>query len=156
MARSNDEIRGFLVQVGEERVLLPNATVAELLSRVPVQPVADTPHWMPGKIEWQGWQVPLFSMVDLGGFGHEPVTASSKIVVLKTLTGSATMPYIGLMTRSFPRLVTVPRDGLLADASEDSLPEGVQMRVLLGDEAALLPDLELIERMIAAAIAEPA
>jgi chemosensory pili system protein ChpC len=149
MARSNDEIRGVLVQVGPERVLLPNATVAEVLARVPVQPVDDAPSWLPGTISWQGWQVPLFSMVNLGGLGQEVVNAASKIVVLKTLTGGEAMPYMGLLTQSFPRLISVPRDGLLADASEESLPEGVQMRVLLGDEAALLPDLESIERMVA-------
>lgn len=38
---SNDEIRGVLIQAGNERVLLPNATVAEMMSRVPVQPVSD-------------------------------------------------------------------------------------------------------------------
>lgn len=156
MARSNDEIRGILVQAGDERLLLPNATVAEVLARVPVQPVADAPPWLQGTIDWQGWQVPLFSMVNLGGLGREVVTAASKIVVLKTLTGGEAMPYLGLLTQSFPRLISVPRDGLLADASEESLPEGVQMRVLLGDEAALLPDLEAIERMVAGAIVQPA
>lgn len=159
MSRSNDEIRGVLVQAGEERILLPNATVAEVLARVPVQPIIDAPQWLPGAIDWHGWQVPLFSMVNLAGRPGETgetVTAASKIVVLKTLTGGEAMPYIGLLTQSFPRLVSVPRDGLLADASEESLPEGVKMRVLLGDEAALLPDLEVIEHMVAQAVAQPA
>ena len=35
MAHSNDEIRGVLLQAGEERVLLPNATVAEVMARMP-------------------------------------------------------------------------------------------------------------------------
>ena len=83
----------------------------------------------------------------------ESVVASSKIVVLKALGGSDAMPYFALLTQSFPRLISVPRDGLLADATEEELPAGVQMRVLLGDEAALLPDLETIERMIADALA---
>ena len=156
MSRANDEIRGVLVQTGDERVLLPNATVAEVLARVPVQPVAEAPHWLPGTIDWHGWQVPLFSMVALGGLGRESVNAASKFVVLKTLTGGEGMPYIGLLTQSFPCLISVPRDGLLADASEEALPHGVHMRVLLGDEAALLPDLEAIEAMLAQVIAEPA
>lgn len=153
MASSNDEIRGVLVQVGEERVLLPNATVAEVLARVPVESIADTPAWLPGQILWQGRHVPLVSFLGLSGQGHESVVASSKIVVLKALGGSDTMPYFALLTQSFPRLISVPRDGLLADATEEALPEGVQMRVLLGDDAAVLPDLEAIERMIAGALA---
>ena len=47
---SNDEIRGVLIQAGNERVLLPNATVAEMMSRVPVQPVSDAPRGLVGEI----------------------------------------------------------------------------------------------------------
>ena len=153
MASSNDEIRGVLVQVAEERLLLPNATVAEVLARVPVEPIADAPAWLPGQIPWHGWQVPLVSFAQLTGLGEESVIASSKIVVLKALGGSEAMPYFALLTQSFPRLVSVPRDGLLADATEEQLPNGVRMRVLLGDEAALLPDLESIEAMLGDALA---
>ncbi len=153
MASSNDEIRGVLVQAGEERMLLPNATVAEVLARVPVEPIADVPAWLQGNIHWQGRQVPLVSFAQMTGGGNESVAATSKIVVLKSLSGSEAMPYFALLTQSFPRLISVPRDGLLADATEEQLPAGVQMRVLLGDEAALLPDLESIEIMIGDALA---
>ncbi|MFT4197710.1 MAG: chemotaxis protein CheW [Pseudoxanthomonas sp.] len=153
MARSEDELRGVLVQTGQERVLLPNATVAEVLARVPVEPVADAPAWLPGTIDWHGWRVPLVSLPNLGGGEHEQVLAGSKMVVLKTLTGGESMPYMALLTQSFPRLVSVPRDGLLADASEEALPAGVQMRVLLGEESAMLPDLEAIEAQVAQALA---
>jgi chemosensory pili system protein ChpC len=156
MASSNDEIRGVLVQVGEERLLLPNATVAEVLARVPVESIADAPAWLPGQILWHGWQVPLVSFARLTGHGQETVVASSKIVVLKALGGGEAMPYFALLTQSFPRLISVPRDGLLADATEEELPAGVQMRVLLGDEAALLPDLGSIEAMISEALAQAA
>jgi chemosensory pili system protein ChpC len=156
MAHSNDEIRGVLVQVAEERLLLPNATVAEVLARVPVESIADAPAWLPGQILWHGRQVPLVSFAHLTGLGQESVAATSKIVVLKALGGGETMPYFALLTQSFPRLISVPRDGLLADATEEKLPTGVQMRVLLGDEAALLPDLEGIEVMIGEALAAAA
>lgn len=156
MASSNDEIRGVLVQVGEERLLLPNATVAEVLSRVPVEAIDNAPAWLSGQILWHGWQVPVVSLTQLTGQGQEKVAATSKIIVLKSLSGVESLPYFALLTQSFPRLVSVPRDGLLADATEDALPPGVQMRVLLGDEAALLPDLENIGLMISEALATAA
>ncbi|WP_411834203.1 chemotaxis protein CheW [Pseudoxanthomonas mexicana] len=156
MAHSNDEIRGVLVQVGEDRLLLPNATVAEVLSRAPVQPIEGTPDWLPGRIDWHGWQVPLVAFANLTGQGRDVVAHNSKIIVLKALGGSGKMPYFALLTASFPRLVSVPRDGLLADATEEELPVGVQMRVLLGEEGALLPDLERVEAMIGEALAQAA
>ncbi|KAF1709311.1 chemotaxis protein CheW [Pseudoxanthomonas kalamensis DSM 18571] len=156
MAHSNDEIRGVLVQVADQRLLLPNATVAEVLARVPVEVIANAPHWLPGRIDWHGWEVPLVAFSRLSGLDEEGVAANSKIVVLKTLAGGEGMPYLALLTPSFPRLISVPRDGLLADASEETLPECVQMRVLLGDDQALLPDLEKLETMVGQALAEAA
>ncbi len=153
MAHSNDEIRGVLVQSGDDRVLLPNATVAEVLSRAPVTLMAGMPNWLPGRIDWQGWDVPLVAFSRLTGQAEELNPEKSKIVVLKNLSGGEAMPYFGLLTASFPRLVSVPRDGLLADAAEEELPVGVQVRVLLGDETAVLPDMEVIHQMLEQALA---
>ncbi|WMJ70196.1 chemotaxis protein CheW [Stenotrophomonas sp. 24(2023)] len=142
---SNDEIRGVLIQAGNERVLLPNATVAEMMARVPLQPVADAPAWLLGELAWHGWTVPLLSFARLSGLGDEPVAGHNKVVVLKALGGQAQRPYYALLTQSFPQLIAVPRDGLLADASEETLPDTVHMRVLLGEQSALLPNLDALE-----------
>lgn len=145
---SNDEVRGVLIQAGSERVLLPNATVAEVMSRVPVEPIPGAPAWMAGQIAWHGWKVPLLAFARFSGMGDETQAANNKVVVLKALGGNPDLPYLALLTQSFPQLIAVPRDGLLADASEESLPQGVHMRVLLGEQSALLPDLEAIEAAI--------
>jgi len=150
---NNDEIRGVLIQAGEERVLLPNATVAEVMSRVPVEPLSDKPRWLVGQIGWHGWKVPLLSFARFSGMGEEQAAVNNKIVVLKALGGNADLPYFALLTASFPQLISVPRDGLLADASEETLPQGVHMRVLLGEQSALLPDLDVIESTLAQAMA---
>ncbi|MCW4456217.1 chemotaxis protein CheW [Flavobacterium sp. MXW15] len=150
---SNDEIRGVLIQAGSERVLLPNATVAEVMSRVAVEPVPNAPAWLAGQIAWHGWNVPLLAFARFSGLGEEAVAANNKIVVLKALGGNPELPYFALLTQTFPQLIAVPRDGLLADASEETLPQGVHMRVLLGEQSALLPDLDALEAAIAQSLA---
>ncbi|WP_312325217.1 chemotaxis protein CheW [Stenotrophomonas sp.] len=142
---SNDEIRGVLIQAGHDRVLVPNATVAEMLAAASVSPVPDTPAWLLGQIQWQGWDVPLMSFARHAGLGEEQGVVKNKVVVLKALGGNAKRPYFALVTPNFPQLISVPRDGLLADASEEALPPGVHMRVLLGELSALLPDLDALE-----------
>lgn len=156
MAYNSDEIRGVMIQVGDDRLLLPNATVAEVLAKVPVEPVEDAPDWLPGRIDWHGWQVPLVKFATLAGLQEDAAGRGNRVIVLKALGGDEALPYFGLLTASFPQLVSVPRDSLLADASEDDLPHGIQMRVLLGEQSAMLPDLELVERMVAQALAAAA
>lgn len=142
---SNDEIRGVLIQSGAERVLLPNATVAEMMARVEVQAVSDAPRWLLGEIAWHGWQVPLVSFARLSGLGEEMAGGNNKVVVLKALGGNPARPYVALLTQTFPQLISVPRDGLLADASEETLPDTVHMRVLLGEQSAVVPNLDALE-----------
>ncbi|KAF1698523.1 chemotaxis protein CheW [Pseudoxanthomonas jiangsuensis] len=156
MAYNKDEIRGVMIQVGQERLLLPNATVAEVMARVPVEPIAGAPDWLAGQIDWHGWTVPLVAFSRLAGLGQEAAARNNRVVVLKGMGGDEAVPYLALQTASFPQLVSVPRDSLLADASEEELPRGVQMRVLLGDLGALLPDLEGVERLVAEALAAAA
>ena len=154
------DIRGVLIQVEGARLLLPNATIAEVLSYAEPEAVADAPDWLLGRIRWRGWQLPLASFSRLAGIADEVGGLGSKVVVLKALGGDSRLPYVALLTKGFPRLVTVSRDALVADAGEGdidgaaaTLPLGVLMRVLLNDEPALLPDVDAVESAIREALA---
>ena len=146
---SNDEVRGVVLQCAGEKVLLPNATVAEVMSRVQLQAAADgAPAWLAGTLAWQGFQVPVVAFGRFAGLGSDLLVGQLKVVVLKALSGQPQLPYYALLTESFPQLIAVPRDGLLADASEEVVPAGVHMRVLLGEQTALLPDLDAVEAAV--------
>ncbi|MEN1972701.1 chemotaxis protein CheW [Luteimonas sp. MJ204] len=154
------DIRGVLMQVEGARLLMPNAMIAEVLSYAPPEPVADAPDWLLGRIRWRGWQLPLASFSRLAGIADDAGGLGSKVVVLKALGGDSHLPYLALLTKGFPRLVTVSRDALVADAGEGDadgdaaqLPLGVLMRVLLNDEPTLLPDVDAIEGAIREALA---
>lgn len=146
---SNDEVRGVVLQCAGEKVLLPNATVAEVMSRVQLQPAAEgAPAWLAGTLTWQGFDVPVVAFGRFTGLGSDLLVGQLKVVVLKALGGQVHLPYYALLTESFPQLIAVPRDGLLADASEEIVPVGVHMRVLLGEQTALLPDLGAVEAAV--------
>jgi len=152
------DIRGVLIQIAGGRLLLPNATIAEVLSFADPDPVANTPDWLLGRIRWRGWQLPLIAFSRLSGIAEEKGGLGSKVIVLKALGGDAKTPYFALLTQGFPRLVTVSQDTVMADAhaEDETLPNGVQARVLLNEDQALLPDLERVEAMIGDALREAA
>lgn len=153
MSYNSDEIRGVLIRIGDENLLLPNATIAEVMPRMPVEILHGMPDWLPGRIVWHGWKVPLVVFSKFSGLRDDSDPSSQKIVVLKAQSGDEELPYFALPTPSFPHLISIPRDGLLADASEETLPHGVHMRILLGNHSALLPDLDMIERTLREALA---
>jgi chemosensory pili system protein ChpC len=150
------DIRGVLIQLAGARLLLPNATIAEVLSYAPPEPVDASPEWLLGKMRWRGWQLPLVAFAELAGFGKEPAGLGSKVVVLKALSGNAKAPYFAILTQGFPRLVTVSQAGLLSDPESTELPLGVQARVQLNEDTAFVPDLVAVESLITQALAQAA
>jgi chemosensory pili system protein ChpC len=142
------DIRGVLIQISGARLLLPNATIAEVLSYADPEPVANAPEWLLGRMRWRGWQLPLIAFARLSGIAEEKGGLGSKVIVLKALGGDPKFPYFAVLTQGFPRLVTVTSDSVVEDEIAGELPTGVQARVLLNEDAALLPDLMQIELLI--------
>lgn len=147
-APPRNDIRGVLIQTQGARLLLPNATVAEVLSYAAPDAVDGAPDWLLGRMRWRGWQLPLVSFPRLAGIADEQGGLGSKVVVLKSLAGDPRNPYFALLTQGFPRLVTVSRDALVAEADQSELPNAVLARVVLKDDGALVPDLTLVEARI--------
>ena len=113
--------------------------------------------WLLGRIRWRGWQLPLVAFARLSGIAEEHGGLGSKVIVLKALGGDPKAPYFAILTQGFPRLVTVARDTVVTDtSSDDALPEGVQARVLLNEDEALLPDLEHVEVLVGQALRQAA
>jgi len=153
MSTTTSDIRAVLIQTEAARLLLPNATISEVLSYAEPDPVADAPDWLLGTIRWRGWRLPLVAFAPLSGQGPEQGGLGHKVIVLKTLGGQATLPFFALLTKGFPRLVTVSRDRLSA-VEEDAVPvAGVRAQVNFNDEPALIPDIDGIELAIRQAMA---
>lgn len=153
MADLPREIRGVMVPVTGGRVLLPNATVAEVISYTPPERVANAPLWLLGRLAWRGWRLPLFSFPMLTGALAEESRANARVAVLKALGGNAGMPFIALLAQGFPRLTTITSELLLPTADETPHAVGVHSEVLVRDDRAVIPDLDAIEGMIAQALA---
>ena len=150
MNPQQNDIRGVMITVTNGRVLLPNATVSEVITFAEPEPVPDAPNWLLGRIRWRGWRLPLVSFARLAGYAETEGELGAKVVVLKALGGNPKLPYFAMLTQGFPRLVTVSHDSLIDNAVEgDEQPPGVLMPVLLRDDPAVVPDRAHIEQRLA-------
>lgn len=156
MSQSTSDIRGVLIQVQGGAALLPNAVISEVLSYAPPEPVADAPDWLLGKSRWRGWDVPMISFARMAGLAAESPRLGNKVLVLKAFADDDRLPpYFAMLTQGFPRLVTVSREALSpVDGEGDAeLPDAVAARVMLREDAALIPDLDRIQARLAEALA---
>lgn len=152
MSDNQQIIRGVLIQVTDARLLLPNATIAEVLSFASPDAMENAPEWMLGRIRWRGWQLPLVSFSRFAGIADEEGGLGSKVVVLKNMGGDTKRPFFAMLTQGFPRLVTVTESALVAEGDGEGLPDGVLARVRLNEDEAVVPDLAALEEHIGDAL----
>lgn len=152
MAELPREIRGVMIPVTGGRVLLPNATVAEVITFTTPEPIPDSPPWLLGRLGWRGWRLPLFSFAMLAGHTSEESTRNARVTVLKALGGNAKMPFIAMLAQGFPRLTTITSELLVTTGDHTELATGVHSEVLVRDDHAVIPDLPKIEELVAQAI----
>ncbi|GIX33897.1 MAG: chemotaxis protein CheW [Lysobacterales bacterium] len=143
--QARQEIRSLMIGVTGGRVILPNATVAEVITFASAEPVPEAPPWVLGRIGWRGWRLPLFSFAMLAGLAREEGYINAKVAVLKALGGRPRFSYMAMLTQGFPRLVTITPDVIVPEFREGELPPGVLMRVMVRDDPAFIPDLAAIE-----------
>ena len=151
------DIRGVMITVGDGRLLLPNASVAEVITYSEPEAVgADTPPWLLGRVRWRGWRLPLLSFAKFAGWDEEEGSYGAKVAVLKALGGNPKLPFFAVRSQGFPRLVTVPQSALQEAHDIKELPLGIHSRVVLNEETAVVPDMLTLEVMIDKALAQAA
>lgn len=139
------EIRCVLVPSGSLRLLLPNTTVAEVITQPAHETVEGAPDWLVGRITWRGWRVPLVSFARLAGAGEGDAELTVRVAVLKALGGHPKLPFVAVLTQGFPRLTTLNAELIIPTHDGNALPPGVRAQVLVRDDVAVIPDLEGIE-----------
>ncbi len=105
------EIRGLMIPVTNGRVLLPNASVAEVITLSTPEKIPNAPEWLMGRINWRGWRLPLFSFSLLAGMSLDEGSRGTRVTVLKALSGHPRLPYVAMLAQGFPRLTTLPSPG---------------------------------------------
>lgn len=142
------EIRSVMVPVDRGELLIPNATVAEVIGYSQPEALEDAPDWLLGMVMWHGWQVPAVSFPVLAGMGSKEPIGGARFCVTKTLLDTARMPYLAVLAQGFPRLTTVTASNLI-EVEDESTALGVLSRVTVGEREAIIPDLERLAQLTA-------
>jgi len=140
------ELPTFVVPLQKSNILVPNATVAEIIPYEPLQRVQDTADWFLGFLAWRGVQVPVVSFemltVERASFSLVSVSSAS-LVVIRSPRMTGNVQYIALVSQALPRLVRIKPSELSEAGEKVELTE--LMRVRYGDEVLAIPNLDYIE-----------
>ena len=145
-----DELYSLLVPLAEDRLIVPRASVAEVVRFSKPDHEAGAHNWMLGTVSWNGRKLPVMSYEGALGKDVPAVTGRTRIVVFYASAGQLKTGYFGVLTQGFPQLVRVNKDVLKLDTTEGWPADApVLCRVKMINEYPLIPDLEKLELMFA-------
>ena len=138
----------MMIPADQETLLLPTSVMAEVVDFEAPRPIDKAPPWLLGQFDWENRQVPVFSFGALiNGTEVGEVPRRSKIMILKSLTDSTRMPYLGLLMSDLPRPIQV-REKDPQETGDDKKSLGVFSRVQLEGEDAIIPDLDRLAHLV--------
>jgi len=149
MIENVNELPTFFVPLQKRNMLVPEATVAEIIPYEPLQRVPDSADWFLGFLAWRGLQVPVVSFEMLteerASFSLMSVSSAS-LVVIRAPRMTGDIEYIALVSQSLPWLVLI-RPAELTE-SEEKVELTELMKVCYGEEVLSIPNLNYIESKI--------
>ncbi|MEE4329693.1 MAG: chemotaxis protein CheW [Wenzhouxiangella sp.] len=145
---ADTEIRSVLVPLSGGHILIPNATVAEVVGYSEPEPVPGAPEWLLGTFLWRGWQVPVVSFGNLTESSTAEPVDNARLCITKSLIGNDRMPYIAILAQGFPRLTTVTDDNL-TEVPLDAKPIAASGKVIIDSTEAIVPDLDRLGHLVA-------
>jgi len=152
MVETSPILRTILIPLQRGQVILPSATLVEVLPYSPPEPSPETPDWVLGSLSWRQGRVPIISMDTLVHGDLPEFGARSRIAVLRSLGEAAGIEHYAILIQAVPRLVTLERKLITLDPTAEER-EGVMTSVKVASQAAYIPDLGHIERVLSPAFA---
>jgi chemosensory pili system protein ChpC len=150
MSERVQEIYSLLIPLGEGRLIVPRACVAEVVGFSVPSEMTGAPPWYIGTVPWSGKAVPLVSFEGACGQTIPAPSGRTRVVVFHCLGTRLDGGNFALVSQGFPQLVRVSSDVVRPDNSRvfpERAPVICQVRMV--NETPLVPDLERLEEMIA-------
>ena len=153
-SENSDEIPCLLLPNQGFRLILPNTTIAEIVTWSPPQHSTNS-DWLLGFFEWREQRLPLLTIHIENQLPAEPQPLT-KIAVLNVVSEDPGFRYYGVALCGIPKLMRVGRDEISVCSTENDpsvAPSGLSLltpgtKVTLHGEEAWIPDLDEVEHQI--------
>lgn len=148
------EVRSVLLPLQNGQLLLPNASVAEIAAFREADKLPNSPDWLLGMISWRWKNIPLVCFDTLIGMPPKKTGVRARIAICYALGGNPKLPLLGILTQSVPHLTRAAEELMESDPEPAELGDCIIQQVLVHGEKAWIPDLDVIEKMMEAALVE--
>lgn len=141
-------MRSLMAPLTNVSMLIPNAAVSEIVGYIAPQVRDGAPSWYAGDVPWRGLELPLVKVEAMLGRGEVSVADRGQIMVIPAFNQTSGLRFIGIQCQGIPRLVMADQ-GNLSTISQGVTSPVIATEVLVEGKPAFIPDLDLIEKMVA-------
>ena len=141
-------VRSLLIPLSGMMLVLPNTAVAEVADYQEPHRTPDAPGWLLGIMPWRGRAVPLLAFEQFVGLSAGAGGVHARAVICNTLNGNSHMPFIAVLAQGIPRLLEVKADMLELGEKGEGDSMAVAARVQLAGQEGVIPDLDVLERLL--------
>ena len=149
MSESITELYSLLVPLNEGRLIVPRASVAEVVRYIQPERSPEYPSWFRGLVGWNDARLPVVWFEELCGLKSAQPGGRTRIVVFHALSDALASRHLGVIAEGFPQMVRINEQVIKLDEDyqvKDGSP--VICRVRMINEYALIPDLEVLEALL--------
>jgi len=145
---SDNQIKCITLDISNEKLLLPNAAVAEIVPIKNIINVANKPAWMLGYLDWRGNSVPLISFEAMGGVRMPSLASGTiKAAVLFSIGDDKTFPFISILVQGAPEVLNVKEEDILSNKEGITHP-AVEDRIMIGENTYSIMNMEKMEAIV--------
>lgn len=112
MANEKQQLECVLLPQSEINLLLPRASVVQVIESEKLDIVVDLQGGMLGKLQWRGWTVPLLSFESVTNGSIPKFNLDTKSVILHSLIDDAVTPYIAITLQGPPKELQIDKDNI--------------------------------------------
>lgn len=143
-----ETVHSLLLPINKEILLLPNASVAEVIAYSEPEKINDAPEWLLGMLNWRDRRIPLiaFEIISEGEPGS--IHKNCRVAVLNTLNGNSKVPYVAVLMQGLPSLQVVRPSAIQFTDKPSNPRQSIKAYVNLNGVAAVIPDIDDLETRI--------
>jgi chemosensory pili system protein ChpC len=146
-AKDESELACVVIPLGTMQLLLPNVSIAEIIPWRRLKAWEASPDWCIGVLGWRGEAVPVVDFESLNGSVATRAERGRCLLIMNRARSSVGRPFYSLVSAGLPRLVHLTAADL--ESHPIKLGDAQVASVMVGTEAAVVPNLSFIEERLA-------
>jgi chemosensory pili system protein ChpC len=144
---SESVIASLYLPVSNKQLLLPNVSVAEVVTYQEPKKLIEGPDYFLGTVHWRGIDVPVVSYELANGLTLNETTSSARIAVINTIgEHQNALTFFAIITQGIPRLVKVSEDIIKKTKQKKGVADAAI--IMVDGEDAIIPNLDYLESLV--------